>query len=229
MSSMWKPTPKDTLQASQGNVRRTFRANRTRFRPRLEPMEGRTLLSIAVTNPGDSGPGSLRQAIVDASDGDTINFSPNLSGATIKLTSGELQIGKSLDIEGLGPDALTIDGGGTGRVFDITTPGASVTIAGMTITDGVANDSVPTVAGGGIITSGSLTLNDCVVSGNVANGFSGYATSGGSGSPPGDGLGGGIYVAGGSLTLNNSVVSGNEVQGGTGYNCPGGTGLGGGV
>src|SRR5262249_33761765 len=145
----------DTPQAGPGKVRRTFRAHRTRFRPGLEPMEGRTLLSIAVTNAGDSGPGSLRQAIIDASNGDTITFSRDLTGSTIKLTSGEVQVNKSLDIEGLGPDALTVDGGGTGRVFEITTPGASVTIAGMTISNGVAPQ------GGGVLNdAGQLILSD---------------------------------------------------------------------
>jgi hypothetical protein len=38
-----------------------------RLRPRLEVMEDRTLLStFVVSNTGDSGPGSLRQAILDA-------------------------------------------------------------------------------------------------------------------------------------------------------------------
>ena len=38
-----------------------------RFRPRLEWMEDRTLLStFLVSNTGDSGPGSLRQAILDS-------------------------------------------------------------------------------------------------------------------------------------------------------------------
>ena len=38
-----------------------------RSRPRLEAMEARTLLStFLVTSTGDSGPGSLRQAILDS-------------------------------------------------------------------------------------------------------------------------------------------------------------------
>ena len=38
-----------------------------RLRPRLEAMEDRTLLStFLVTNTADSGPGSLRQAILDS-------------------------------------------------------------------------------------------------------------------------------------------------------------------
>ena len=43
--------------------------------------------TITVTTTNDSGPGSLRQALVDANDGDTITFAVT---GTIGLTSGEL-------------------------------------------------------------------------------------------------------------------------------------------
>ena len=52
---------------------------------------------ITVTNSNDNGPGSLRQAIIDAAPGDTINF--DVTG-TISLTTGELLINKSLTIIG---------------------------------------------------------------------------------------------------------------------------------
>jgi hypothetical protein len=52
---------------------------------------------ITVTNLNDSGPGSLRQALADASDGDTINFAVT---GTISLMSGELVIDKSITITG---------------------------------------------------------------------------------------------------------------------------------
>src|SRR5437762_9370279 len=56
-----------------------------RIRPRLEWMEHRTLLStFAVSNTDDSGPGSLRQAILDADTGtgsNTIDFA--ISGAGV--------------------------------------------------------------------------------------------------------------------------------------------------
>ena len=53
--------------------------------------------TITVTNTNDSGSGSLRQAIVDASDGDTIDF--GVTG-TITLTTGELPVYKSISING---------------------------------------------------------------------------------------------------------------------------------
>ena len=48
--------------------------------------------TLIVTTTADSGAGSLRQALADASDGDTIQFESGLNGQTIGLTSGELAI-----------------------------------------------------------------------------------------------------------------------------------------
>src|SRR5882757_2783225 len=61
--------------------------------------------TITVTNSNDSGPGSLRQALADVNDGDTINFAVT---GTIGLTSGELVIDKSVTISGPGPDMLAV-------------------------------------------------------------------------------------------------------------------------
>src|ERR1044071_2265868 len=55
---------------------------------------------ITVFNANDSGAGSLRQAIFDASAGDTINFALPQSVTAILLTSGELLINKNLTING---------------------------------------------------------------------------------------------------------------------------------
>src|SRR5258707_341266 len=62
---------------------------------------------ITVTNINDSGPGSLRQALMIAHDGDTITFAVT---GTIVLTSGGLVIDKNVTISGPGPDRLSIDG-----------------------------------------------------------------------------------------------------------------------
>src|SRR5207247_937580 len=112
-------------------------------------MEERTLLSLlTVMNNNDNGPGSLRQALIDATSGSTIFFDSSLNGQTIALTSGNLIVNKSVDIEGLGPNELAVSGGGNSRVFHITKPGVTVTIAGLTITGGVAP------IGGGILNKG---------------------------------------------------------------------------
>ena len=61
--------------------------------------------TFVVTNLNDSGPGSLRQAILSANANspaaDTINFQAGLTG-TITLTSGELAITDSVTINGPG-------------------------------------------------------------------------------------------------------------------------------
>ena len=57
--------------------------------------------TITVVNGNDSGPGSLRQAILNALSGDTINFAASVT--TVTLTSGEeLVIDKNLTITGPG-------------------------------------------------------------------------------------------------------------------------------
>src|SRR6266404_5567953 len=78
--------------------------------------------TITVTSTGDSGAGTLRQAILDANSGDTINFSL-AANSTITLTTAELLINKSLTISGPGANLLTVRRG-TGdtpnfRIFHI--------------------------------------------------------------------------------------------------------------
>src|SRR3954453_7818984 len=72
---------------------------RLSFRPNLDRLEDRCLLAtLTVLNNNDSGAGSLRQAILDAQAGDTVDFAAaGLTDAagtgnaqTIALTSGKL-------------------------------------------------------------------------------------------------------------------------------------------
>src|SRR5215813_4816158 len=104
-------------------------------RPTLAP---RPLLAITVINTCDSGPGSLRQALTDAHDGDRIDFAPALDGQTITLTSAELVIDKNITTNGPGPNTVTISGSfsyPSFRVFHVM-PGHTATIQGLTITGG---------------------------------------------------------------------------------------------
>ncbi len=142
---------------------------------------------IVVTNTDDSGPGSLRDALAAANDGDIIDAT-GISG-TILLTSGELQITHAITINGPGAGSLAVDGNGTFRVFDNLTSGVS--ISGFSITNG----SAPGEFGGGVFNEGgnsaTLRLSDCIVSGNSAD------------------FGGGIFNFNGALTVNNCTISGN--------------------
>src|SRR5215469_6558160 len=97
---------------------------------------------ITVINTNDSGPGSLRQALASANDGDTITFAVT---GTIGLTSGELLVNKSITILGPGAGSLAVNGNATYRVFYIGA-GNNVTISGLTMTNGYVSGE----NGGGI-------------------------------------------------------------------------------
>jgi hypothetical protein len=105
--------------------------------------------TIMVSNTNDSGPGSLRQALADANDGDTIDAT-GISGV-ITLTTGQLLVDKSVIINGAGADVLAIDGNATTRVFQTDT-GETVTISGLTMRNGQGN-------GGGILNADTATLS----------------------------------------------------------------------
>ena len=119
--------------------------------------------TITVTNTNDSGAGSLRQAIADAVNGDTIEF--GVTG-TITLMTSELLVNKNVTLNGPGSDNLTVDGNHASRVFHVS-GGVTATIAGLTITNGSASDW-----GGGIYNDPSvLTVNNCTIAGNFAPGW----------------------------------------------------------
>lgn len=155
---------------------------------------------ITVTNTNDSGPGSLRQALAVANNGDTIDAT-GISGV-ISLSTGELLVDKSVMINGPGADVLAVDGNNSSRVFRIPLSGESVAIAGFTIENGHAGTT-----GGGVDNENpaSLTITNCTVTGNTA------------------GLGGGVFN-GGTLTIASTTLSDNSAsEGGGTYNSGGGT------
>src|SRR5207248_4618597 len=81
--------------------------------------------TIMVTNTNDNGPGSLRQALALANDGDTIDAT-GVSGV-ITLSTGVLLVNKTVTINGSGADLLAVDGNAASAVFHVTSIG-SVTI-----------------------------------------------------------------------------------------------------
>src|SRR5262249_52649276 len=149
----------------------------------------------------------------NAQGGDTIVFAQSLRGSTIDLETGqsgfggaiELLITKNLTIEGPGASNLAINSG-LSRVFHVAA-GVQVTLSGLTIengngTTGTYDPGADYGYGGGILNSGTLTVNGCLLSGN-----SGY-------------YGGGIYNAG-TLTVSGSTVTQNTARyaGGGIYNA----------
>ena len=91
---------------------------------------------IVVTNTNDSGPGSLRDALAVANDGDTIDAT-GVSG-TILLTSGQLNVDKDVTISGPGAES---SGSRRPRAKSrvLRHAGKTVTIDGLTIANGYSD------------------------------------------------------------------------------------------
>ncbi|MBA2244683.1 MAG: right-handed parallel beta-helix repeat-containing protein [Gemmatimonadetes bacterium] len=209
--------------------------------PGLLAPEGPSVSQVAsncvVTTTEDSGAGSLREAIANASCGE-IGFALAYP-ATIALTTGELLIGRSVDINGPGADRLIIarDAVDYFRVIHVEA-GATVTISGVTVTAGVSygpggairNSGTMTVAnsvvtrnegtqGGGIFNDGVFELVSSTLSDNDASYGGGFVNRGvarliGStifGNTAWDDPGGGVFNgANGEMTIINSTISGNQ-------------------
>ena len=141
-----------------------------------------------VSNGNDSGPGSLRQEIMDAQPGAVITF--GLLVGTIDLDS-EITIDKTLTIDGGTLTNTEIDADNNGRIFNITS--GTVDINNIDFMNGEEVD------GGAIFVSGAtttLTLDDCTFTDNQANGASGS--------------GGAIFVdTGATITVNDSDFTNN--------------------
>ena len=157
--------------------------------------------AITVTNTNDSGPGSLRQAILDANANsgiaDTIVFNASASGTiTLLSTLPNITDAAGLTIDGTG-QAITVSGGGTVQVM-VVSSGAQLTLESLTVADGFISG-----AGAGILNSGTLNVSNSTFSGNSAQG-----------------VGGGIYNVG-TLSVVNSTFSGNNANAGGGIHNSG--------
>jgi CSLREA domain-containing protein len=176
--------------------------------PGLSPAHAAT--TITVNSSADPGDGicdatecTLREAIDAAATGDTIIFSPTLSGSTITLSSfGSLDIMNDLTIDGSN-NAITISGDHSTQVFCVC-PGAQLALKNLTVAEG---DDISDI-GGGIYNGGTLEVTNSTFSGNSA----------------GD-SGGAIYNNGGTLEVTNSTFSNNSAinDGGGIFNGSGGT------
>ncbi|MBS0657620.1 MAG: hypothetical protein JSR82_05145 [Verrucomicrobia bacterium] len=133
--------------------------------------------TFTVSNVNDSGPGSLRQAVLDANanaGADTIVFDASLSGRTIPLLS-QINItsgGLTITAAAL-PNGITISGQDAHRVFGVG--GTSLDLIRLRLVRG----NTGTDGGAIFLNSSLLTLTDCTFTGNhAANGGAIYAAIG---------------------------------------------------
>lgn len=204
-----------------------------------EAISGRAT-TLTVISTADSGAGTLRAALANAGNGDTINFSVAMP-AMITL-SNELVVSQNVSIAGPGPASVTLTGGS--RAFHITN-GATVFISGLTVSGeylaGQSPFAGPEPAGAGIFNDGStLIVSNCVISGNSAPYGGGIASSGPltvtastiAGNSANEnslcnsgGAGGGIYSSA-DLKVIASTITGNSANNNTGcQNGAGGAGI----
>jgi hypothetical protein len=167
---------------------------RSRFS--LDYLEDRVVpTTFTVTSLADMGAGTLRAAITSsntAGGSNTIVFSGNAANGTIDLDSSLPAITNNLTITGPNANLLTISGQGSSQLLTIE-PLNTVTISGLTLTDGVSG----TGDGGAIDNLGTLTVNYCRFWENSAA------------------AGGAIYN-GETLTLTGSTFLGNSATSGAG-------------
>ena len=182
-----------------------------------------SLATLTVTNNGDSGVGSLRQALSDAVGGDTVTFSTTM---TVNLNA-QLTITKNVTLEGdLNHDGIadvTLNGQYKTRVVQVAS-GVTATFDGLIIKQGLvagngaaAGTDGTASMGGGIFNAGNLTLKNVTVTSNAASGGGGGGgvTSPYVGGAVGGGGGGGGALGGQSGGHGGTSGFGTGVYGGT--------------
>ena len=179
--------------------------------------------TLVVTNCDDAGAGSLRDAIVSAVSGDTIDLR-QLGCSLITLSGGALAIGPpiaALNLLGPGSASLTIDGADTDRIFehDVGIDG-SLSISGITLTHGRSSGDGGCVSVGGSVSLTDVVVASCIVD-DAPTAVDAHASSA-SGPNGSVALHGGGVFAKSSATLIDSTVSGNEVHANSGRAYGGG-------
>lgn len=187
--------------------------------------------SLVVTTAADQVAGdgaiSLREAVGFVNQGAvapgaTITFAPALSGATLRLIGGEIEILAALaidgDIDGDGVPDITITGDALGndatdaagltdiaasgealradnsRLLHVTVPEADLALTGLVLTGGRAADG----PGGAVNAGAGLVIADSILAGNATTG---------------DGAPGGAAFAAARLSVIASTIHANATEG----------------
>lgn len=126
---------------------------------------------IIVIDNDDDGPGTLRQAIANAQDGDVITVDPSLSGATITLESWLTVETRNLTINGNGI-IITADATGYPAIYIPDDKDVNLTLNRIHFTE-FHNTGAIRTDWGGVITApirGILSVKSCIFSNNSATG-----------------------------------------------------------
>ncbi len=186
-----------------------------------------------VTSAGDSGIGTLRDALAAAQDGDAIVIAHGLSRRTVKLNS-TLSVGKNVTIDATPAPGFTVNGQNAVRLFNVPA-NKNVTFRALRMINGRSVNG--TNSPGGAINTGNnctLTIQACTFDANIADMGgavrAGYETTtlvedstftNNDGSQANNGFSaGGVSTNGhGSLTIRRSSFIGNKGNtGGAVYN-----------
>ncbi|AFY47882.1 FG-GAP repeat protein [Nostoc sp. PCC 7524] len=158
-----------------------------------------------------SGDVSLREALFIAAAGGNINFAQSLTGGTISLTLGTLNLNRNITIQGLGANNLTVDGNNTFSIFSINN-NANTNISGLTLVNAdntaivnngtlILSDSIVRNSrgrfAGGIENQGNLTVINSKINNNIEE----------------EGEGGGGIFNQGNTTLIDTTISNNSSGG----------------
>ena len=144
-----------------------------------------------VTSLLDPGDGSLRAAVACASTqaGSTVTFDSSLAGGTIYLNLGQISLTQPITIDGSGAPGVTVDAGGTNRVFDINAAG-TVTLTSLVLQHGFMSEP----GGAAIYAATPLVLSQVQLLTNTVTGDASH--------------GGAVYAAD-ALVISGTVLQGN--------------------
>ena len=127
-----------------------------------------------MTNVNDAGPGSLRQAVLDADalpGADEITFDATVSGQTITLAGTELELTEALAIDASSlSEKVMIDANLQSRIFNISAGAGDFELAGLVLTRGNNFPRQKGMSSGAILsaTTGLLSTNQSLLTGSIA-------------------------------------------------------------
>ena len=179
----------------------------------------------SIMDPSESGKLTLRDAIIGDLAGlctnSTVTFDatafPANTPTTIILSGSMPTIASAVTVDGTGHQ-VAIDGGGARQIFTVNS-GVAFTVNTLTLSHGLGSST-----GGAIVTSGTTTVTNSILSGNSASGLNGgggaivnFGTLNVAGSTftnnsatgTSSGTGGGILINSGTATITGSSFSGN--------------------